>query len=101
MNDRVPDWLFSSVYIASIFAAAAFGPLLVLLINEHPQIWFNSLLVLVWFAYAATIVRIWLRYPLHQVRSTLRSIGVIVVIGLVSYGVMAHFSSGPVIHTRR
>jgi hypothetical protein len=101
MNDQVPDWLFSFVYVASIFAAAAFVPSLVLLITEHPQIWFNSLLVLVWFAYATTIVWIWLRYPLQKVRSTLRSIGVIVVIGLVSYGVMAHFSSGPVVHTRR
>lgn len=101
MNDQVPDWLFSIVYIASIFAAAAFVPLLVLLITEHPQVWLNSALVLVWVAYSATIVWIWLRYPLQEVRSTLRGIGVIVVIGLVSYGVMAHFSSGPVTHNRR
>jgi len=101
MNDQVPDWLFSFVYVASMFAAAAFVPLLVLLVTEHPQIWFNSLLVLVWVAYATTIVWIWWRYPLREVRSTLRSIGVIVVIGLISYGVISHFSSGPVIHSRR
>lgn len=101
MNDRVPNWLFSSVYIASIFAEVAFVPLLGLLIVEAPHVWFNSLLMLVWVAYAATIVWIWLRYPLREVRSTLRSIGIIVVIGLVSYGVMSHYSSGPVVHRRR
>lgn len=101
MNDRVPDWLFSFVYIGSIFAEVAFVPLLGWVMMEGPHLWFNSLLVVVWIAYATTIVWVWLRYPLQEVRSALRSIGVIVVIGLVFYGVMAHFSSGPVVHSRR
>lgn len=98
MNNRAQDWLFSFVYIASIFLEVAFVPLLVLLIIEYPRIWFNCLLVLGWVAYATTIVWIWLRYPLQEVRRTLAGIGAILVIGLVSYGVIAHLSSGAIVH---
>ena len=98
MNNRVQDWLFLLVFIASIFAAVAFIPLLVLAIIEYPHDWFNYLLVLGWIAYATTIVWVWLRYPLQEVRSTLAGVGAIFAIGLVSYGVFAHLLSGPVVH---